>query len=111
MSEYNYKIELSEESEKALRNFHNQIDAEICHMVKELKEKGYTDREITFGLNIALKAMTAKLFHGGTCKPGGIVPEGFVPEIKVVDGVPVCVNGNPKEVVIDTNELKKAFGL
>lgn len=113
MSEYTYKrqtaqdIKLSEENEKAVQEFLKLIADDIRKTVKELKDAGYTDEQINRGFDIA----TAQLFGVQSYRPGGIVAGSFVPEIKVVDGVPVCVNGNPAERVIDTDELKKALGL
>lgn len=114
MSEYTYKrqtaqdIKLSEENEKAVQEFLKLMADDIRKTVKELKDAGYTDEQI----NQAFKITTAQLFYGvQSYRPGGIVAGSFVPEIKVVDGVPVCVNGNPTERVINTDEFKKALGL
>ena len=114
MSEYKYKrqtsqdIKLSEENDKAAQEFLKLIAEDIRKTIKELKDAGYTDEQINRGFDLA----TAQLFYGvQSYRPGGIVAGSFVPEIKVVDGVPVCVNGNPAERVIDTDELKKALGL
>ena len=114
MSKYTYKrqtaqdMELSEENEKAVQEFLKPIADDIRKTVKELKDAGYTDEQINRVFDLA----TAQLFYGvQSYRPGGIVASSFVPEIKVVDGVPVCVNGNPAERVIDTDEFKKALGL
>lgn len=59
MSEYTYKrqtakdIEISEADEKIARDCLNQIDADIRRTVKELKDAGYTDEEITQAFNYA----------------------------------------------------------
>lgn len=114
MAQYTYKrqtaedIKLSKENEKAVQEFLELMANDIRKTVKELKDAGYTDEQINRGFDLA----TAQLFYGlQSYRPGGIVAGSFVPEIKVVDGVPVCVNGNSAERVINTDEFKKAFGL
>ena len=114
MREYTYKrqtakdIKLSEENEKAVQEFLKIMAYDIRRTVKELKNAGYTDEQIKQGFDLA----TSKLFYGDqSYRTGGIIASSFVPEIKVVDGVPVCVNGNTEESVINMDELKNAFGL
>lgn len=114
MNEYNYKrqtskdIKLSEENEKAVQEFLKIMADDIRRTVKELKNAGYTDEQI----NRVFYLATSQLFYGvQSYRTGGIISGSFVPEIKVVDGVPVCVNGNTEEIVINTDELKNAFGL
>lgn len=114
MAQYTYKrqtaqdIELSEENEKAVQEFLKLIADDIRKTVKELKDAGYTDEQINQGFNQA----TAQLFYGVQIyRPGGIVAADFRPEFKTVDGVRVCTNANPCEVVLDTQKIKDALGI
>ena len=91
MSEYTYKrktakdIELSEENEKAVQEFLKLMADDIRKTVKELKDAGYTDEQINRGFDLA----TEQLFYGVQSYRQGVIVEGsFVPEIKLVDGVP-----------------------
>lgn len=114
MAQYTYKrqtaedIKLSEENEKAVQEFLELMANDIRKTVKELKDAGYTDEQINQGFNQA----TAQLFYGvQSYRPGGIVAADFRPEFKTVDGVRVCTNANPCEVVLDTQKIKDALGI
>ena len=114
MAQYTYKrqtaedIKLSEENEKAVQEFLELMANDIRKTVKELKDAGYTDEQITQGFNQA----TAQLFYGvQSYRPGGIVAADFRQEFKTVDGVRVCTNANPCEVVLDTQKIKEALGI
>lgn len=45
--------------------------------------------------------------QGEIIAKGGIVADGFKPEFKVCDGVPVCTNANPKERKLTKQEIER----